>query len=322
MPQATGSNVAVGYQLESAFATDPGVPALTKLYYTGEGMQLSRNLIESNTIQSSRNPSAPILGNHNVSGQLSCELQAYIGRLLKGTLGACTTTGSDPYTHVIKVGPDIPSFTIEKGFTDLGTPQYMKYNGCKIGSMSLNIKPEGFQEISFNFTGVKETIGAASFDATMTDMGKQSWSGFEGSITEGGGAIATVMDASISIENGLDTSIYCIGGAGLRAALPPGMVKVTGNIKALFDSVTLYNKALAGTESALEFAFSKGTGDGSAGNEKLTITIPELIYEPKTPVVSGPSGVMIDLPFHAYYNTDAAASAIHMELMNTESVLT
>ncbi len=322
MPQAKGSNVAIGYQLESAFATDPGAPALEKLYYTGEGLQLSRNIIESNTIQGSRNPAAPILGNHNVSGQLSCELQAYIGRLLKGALGSCVTTGSDPYTHTIKVGTDVPSFTIEKGFTDLATPQYMKYNGCKIGSMSLNIKPEGFQEISFTFTGVKETVGTTPFDAAMTDLGKQSWTGFEGSITEGGGAIATVIDASLNVENGLDESVYCIGGAGLRASLPEGMVKVSGSIKALFDSITLYEKAVAGTESSLEFVFAKGDGLGSAGNEKLTITIPELIYEPKTPVVSGPSGVMVDLAFRAYYGNDAAASAIHMVLMNTESVLT
>ncbi len=322
MPQAKGSNVAIGYQLESTYGSDPGSPDLQKLYYTGEGLQLSRNIIESNTLQSNRNAAAPSLGNHNVAGQLTCELQAYIGRLLKGVLGSCTTSGTDPYTHVLKVGTSIPSFTIEKGFTDLGTPQYMKYNGCKIGSMGLNIKPEGFQEVTFNFIGAKETVGTSSFDATMTDLGKQSWSGFEGTVKEGGSSIATIMEASINVENGLDESIFCLGGAGIRSDLPEGMVKVTGSIKALFDAITLYNKAIGGTESSLEFIFTKGTGAGSAGNEKLTITIPELIYEPKTPVVSGPSGIMVDLAFRGYYANDADASAIHMELINTESVLT
>jgi hypothetical protein len=321
MPQAKGANVTIGYQAESTYATDPGSPDLRKLHFLTEGLRLSQDVVFSQTITGDRNPTTPIRGNKTVTGQITCELQAYIGTLFKAALGSCTTTGTEsPYTHTIKLGSSIPSLTIEKAFTDLTTAQYFKYNGCKVKSLALSLKPDGYQECRFDFVGAKETVGTAAFDATLTDAGKQSWNGFQvNSIAEGGASIAKVMAAEIQIENNLDESIYCIGGAGLRAQLPEGLARVSGRIKALFDDVTLYTKALNSTESSLEIVYRLGTGAGSAGNEQLTITINELQYAPASPVVSGPAGVLVELPFEAYYGDNAGASALTMVLLNTQA---
>jgi hypothetical protein len=322
MTQALGSNVQIGYQEETAYATDPVAASMQKLHYISESLRLQYPLLFSQTIQSNRNPSTPIRDNKTVEGNITCELQAYIGTLLKAILGSVSTAGSDPYTHTITIGSSVPSLVIEKGFTDLGTPEYFKYNGCKINRASLQIRANGFQQLSMDFIGAKETIDTSPFDATLTDSGKKAWSGYQiASITEGGGAIANVLEADINIENNLDGGIYCIGGAGLRSALPEGLVKVSGTIKALFENLTLYNKALGSTESSLAITYTFGTGAGSAGNEQLAITIPELQYGAQTPVVSGPAGLLVELPFEAYYDDGAGASAINMVLKNTIATL-
>ncbi|MEW6670227.1 MAG: phage tail tube protein [Thermodesulfobacteriota bacterium] len=319
MPQAKGANAIIGYQVESTYAADPGTPDLTKLYFVTESLRLNRELLQSNIIQSSRNPTAPSLGKHAVAGQIATELQAYIGYLLKGILGAATY--SVP-THTLKVGASVPSFTIEKGFTDITTPKYFKYSGCKVNKASLKVRPEGPQELTLDFIGAKETVGTSTFDATPTDLGLSKFLGFNiAAITEGGVAIAIVTEADIDIENNLDGNVYCINTAapGVRRSLPEGKVRVSGKLTALFEDDTLYAKAIAGTESALVVTYTLGTGAGTAGNEQLVITVPELVYSPNAPVVSGPAGLLVELPFEAYYGNDAGASTMIMTLKNTQA---
>lgn len=320
MPQAQGRSAIIGYQAESTFGADPGTPTLVKLYFESESLKASRNLITSNVITGTRNPSQPIQGNVEVSGSISTELQPYIGTLLKALMGSNTTSGASPYTHVMKVGNALGSFVIEKGFTDLTTPEYFKYNGCKINKFSLEASPEGFQKISFDFMGTKETASTTSFDATLTDLGKSSFGGFQAAILEGGGAIANVSKVSLSIENNIEGQ-YVIGGAGLKQSLNAGTVKVSGSIDALFEDMTLLTKAINTTESSLKITYTSGTGAGTAGNESIEFLIPELFYKQDTPTVSGDKGVMVTLSFEAFYTNSTETSAVQITLKNTQATI-
>jgi hypothetical protein len=261
------------------------------------------------------------LGNKDVSGSLKVELQAYIALLFKAAMGSLTTTGTGPYVHTMKIGSSLPSLLIEKGFTDIG--QYFKYNGCKVNKLSMGITSEGFQEVDFDFIGAKETVSGTSFDTTPTDLGKKSFTGFAiGSILEGGASIANVTEVSgLTLENNLDGSVYVIGGNGERNSLPEGKVKVSGTLKAMFENLTLYNKAVNNTESSLKVVYQLGTGDGSAGNEYLEILIPELIYSPNAPVISGPQGIYVELPFTAFYANSTEATTMQIILKNTQATI-
>jgi hypothetical protein len=308
-------------QVESTFGTDPGTPTLIKVPFISESLRLDRPNIYSEVIQSSRNPTAPNRGNHNVAGSIVTELGAYPGGLLYAALGGVVTSAP---THTIKIGASLPSYTIEKGFTDITTPQFFKYNGCKVNRMTINVRPAGAQQVTIEFIGAKETVGTTAFDATHTDLGKSSFQGSHiSTITEGGSAIAYVTEADIVIDNNLDGNVYVINTTtpGVRRSLPEGLVKVSGTLKALFEDIALYTKAVAGTESALVVTYTLGTGAGTAGNEQLKITVPEILFAPNTPVISGPAGVLAELPFEAYYTNDAAASAIWFELKNTQTAI-
>jgi hypothetical protein len=318
MTQAIGAKSRIIYQQETAFRTSP-TPNANLLYFESETFQSSRNLIDSKVIRGSRDATKPVIGNKDVKGTIKTELQAYIGTLLKGALGKAVTTGTGPYTHTITVGT-LPSFILEKGFTDIG--EYFLYNGCKVNKLDLTIKPEGFQDLSLEFIGAKETVSGTSFDDTPNDLTKVSWTGFDiAYIKEGGTPIATVTEASLSIENNLDASVYVIGGQGERYSLPEGIVKVSGKIKALFDGMSVLQKAINSQTSSLEISYSLGTGDGTSGNEALDILIPELLYSPESPKIAGPGGIFVELPFQAFYSTNSTGSSIQFTLKCTQAVV-
>jgi hypothetical protein len=165
--------------------------------------------------------------------------------------------------------------------------------------------------------GAKETIGAATFDATATDNGHTPFDGFEGSIKQGGSDLGTVIEYDVTHINSLDGNTFVVGGAGERRALREGTAGITGNIKCLFEDTALYALALAHTETTLELHFAHGAGTGaSAGNEKMSFYMDEMIFKPQSPVITGPTGLLVELGFEAYWNIDADNSALRMVLLS------
>lgn len=320
MAQAQGSKAYLALQKETTFATDPGVPALIKIPFSSESIGRTINLESNDHITGNRNASAPVRGNTDVAGSISFNLGPFPGELLLGALGDVATTGVGPYVHTIKVGDDLPSFTLEKGFTDIN--QFFKYNGCKVGKFQLTATPAGFQKASIDIMGAKETASGTSFDATLTDLGDYPFDGFLLSgVLEGGGAITGITGITLSIDNELDGETFTLGSQGTRGSINEGKARVSGTIKGFFENLTLYNKAVNQTESSLFIAYQRGTGAGSAGNEYLSFEVPELVYSVKTPAVSGPNGIYYELDFQGYYGNDADASALIVTLKNTQTAL-
>ncbi|MEW6263382.1 MAG: phage tail tube protein [Thermodesulfobacteriota bacterium] len=169
---------------------------------------------------------------------------------------------------------------------------------------------------------VNGTLGATPLDSSVTDPGHSPWDGFAVStLQEGGSDIAVVTAVDLSLENDLDGDSYVVGGGGVRQSLSDGKAKVSGTLTALFDSMTLYNKAIKYTESSLKIVYKHGTGAGTAGNEYLEILVPELYFSKETPAIEGPKGVLFKGPFEAFYDNGADASAMKIVLMNAEATI-
>ncbi len=288
--------------------------------FNSESFRLSRNLYSSNAIRSTRNPNMPARGNYDVAGDITMELNPYVGRLLYHLFGGYAKTGSSsPFTHKFTIGVLPTGMQIEKQFSDIG--QYLRYNGVKINSLKVDVKAEGIIQAVFSMMGAKETVATQAHDGNPWDFGHTPFDGFEAVINQGGSPLAVVTEANFTMTNNLDGSTYVIGGGGERNSIPAGIVKVEGQVTALFADMTLYNLAIAHTETSLQIALTKGDGGGTAGNEKLTFNMDEIIFKPQAPVISGPTGVLIELPFEAYYNNDADASALWVELKNAQGNL-
>jgi hypothetical protein len=320
MAQQRGSTTKIIYATAASFKQNQASLSgeAQVLPFVSESLRYSRNLLTSKTIRASRNAQKPVRGNVDAAGDINFELAPQYGRLLHHIFGSYTAqTGvGGAYNHTFKVG-DLPAgMTIEKHFTDLSAPQYFKYTGCKVNNFKFTAKSEGFIDCTVNVMGAKEVVGASAMDPAPVDLGHTPFDGFGCTIKEANVALGVVTQIDFTLENGLDGNTYVIDGTGERYSMPDGVVKVTGNITALFDSMDLYNKALNNTETSLEITLTNGTGAGTAGNEKLVITMPETIFKPQAPVVSGPTGVMVELPFEAYYNDDANATTL-MAVLNS-----
>jgi hypothetical protein len=290
--------------------------------FKSEGVRLSRALNSSATIRNSRNPSKPARGNYDVAGPLAFEVHPFIQRLLHYAFGSVVSTNNSTwYEHVFKIG-SLPSFIYEKGFTDLD--EYFLYNGCKVGSLKMSGKADGFIDGEISIMGCKETEKTVSFDDNGIDDAFTAFDAFEAIISENSTPLGTVTDWNFSLDNSLDGGSYCIpaaaASAGERYSLPARRAKVTGKFTCIFEDTTLYDKAIANTETSLSIVLTKGTGAGTAGNEKLSIYFDELIIKPASPVIGGDQGVVVDFEFEAYYENDADASALRIVLLNTQAL--
>jgi hypothetical protein len=83
--------------------------------------------------------------------------------------------------------------------------------------------------------------------------------------------------------------------------------------------MTLYNKAINNQETSIRITLQHGSGSGAAYHEKLDIFLDEVLLQPSAPVISGPQGVLVELPFTAYYKDDPDASALRIILWNTQT---
>jgi hypothetical protein len=239
------------------------------------------------------------------------------------TLGSGTikkVTAAGVCTHTMKAGGKLPSYVIESGFTDIG--QYFRYLGSVCGKLALgSISAAGIIPLTASFMGASETTATTPFDATPLDNGKRSFDNqgiAAAAIKEGGTAIANIFSIDgITLDNSLDGDTFVVGGGGSRAAINPGIYGVSGSVKAMFEDMTLYNKAKNLTESSIDFTVTRGTGDGTDGNEKFQCVIPELVYKAKSPAIEGPKGVVVDLAFEGFYDNAADATAFKMIVTNS-----
>jgi hypothetical protein len=307
--QAQGSKGQLNMCFESAYGTTPETPSGILLPIHTSEIKSTRGLNESKVIRNNKNPAMPSTGNIDVAGSVKIPLdQIAIGYWLKALLGAPTTTGAgDPYTHTYKPG-DQPSMVLEQGFTDIG--KYFLYNGCKVDKFSFELGGEGDLEVAIDIKGQKETSGDASFDSTPTLLTLTKYHQFQGSIKEAGVAIATLTKAKFDISCGLDGDSYCIGAQGLRDGLAEDVLQISGSVTALFKDTTLITKAMNTTESSLEFILT------ASASRTLSFLFPEIFYERSSPGISSPKGIIVELPFKAFYENAAELAAFVVTLKN------
>jgi hypothetical protein len=296
---------------ETTYGQDPASPAGFVMPFNSAGLRSSQNMITPATITGRRDNVAPSLGNIDVRGSIVVPADAIgMGYWLQMLLGDPVTTGVGPYLHTFKVPASIASWVLEQGFTDI--TQFLKFNGCKMNSMRMRLGGDEELVAEVEIIGAKETVSGTSVDGTPTTITLERFNNFDAALTEGGSAFAKGAEVEFTITNGLDDSVYLIGGSGFRGSLPEGFAGVTGRLRAIFEDATLLNKAINGTESSLVVTLTSGTNI-------LKFEFNELLYERNSPGVEGPAGIYTDLPFMAYFGDHADDSIVVVELTNDQA---
>lgn len=314
MAQAQGYRGRLALAYETEYGVTPASPSGFILPITSSKIVAKQTLIEDKTIRGIRDLAPPGLGNIDVQGPVVVPIdEINIGYWLKALFGQPTTTGSAaPYTHTFKPGFTQPSLCLEQQFPDLG--QYFLYNGCKVSKFSASFEVNNQDlQATIDIMGGKETLATASFFAEPVTNPMTKFGAFMASIMDDGLLLANVTKVELTVDTGLDGSIYTLGGGGFRGSLPEGMLAITGTVTAIFDSMALLNKAISGSTSSIELNLTSALTGHS-----LDILLPEIIYERTSPGIDGPKGVSIALPFRAFYNTNASGVSIVSTLVTSE----
>lgn len=312
MAQQRGSQIEVLLGVESTFGTAPS--SAYQMAVNTYNVQSTRALNSAATLTGQRNPVAPFSGNRTVSGDIVIPVDSIaMAQWLIAAFGSPTSSGSDPYTHKFTVPDSQSSYTLEVANTDLTTNRYLQHRGCKISSIGIDIGGDGELTAALGIVGATSSWETSSMDGTPTDnttLGRLN--NFHASLTEGGGAISNVTAASFTIDMGLDTGQYVVGGSGTVGSIPEGIVSVGGSITMLMDddAYTVVAKGDAETESALVLTLNGGT------SSQMIIELQEILYSMNGPVYPGPQGIQVSLDFQGYYTNGSDASSIIFSLVN------
>lgn len=301
---------------ESSYGTDPSSMYCISLPFNTCDIKPSRNLISPVTITGRRDAVLPSQGNIDLSGPVTVPVdQATIGHWMEMLFGRPTTTWTgSAKQHVFQANSVLGSYVLEQGLTDVGL--YQKYNGCKVGGMSLRVGGDEELVASFDIMGKRNTPAASTMSGSTTTISLARFNQFNAILQEGGSALdGKVRALELNVNNNLDGSIYTIssGGSAERGDLLEGMCQVTGNVEIMLETHSYYLYAHSGTERSLELKFQ-------SGSFYLDFLINELIYERQGYSITTPEGVWLSMPFQAYYN-DASPdkTIIQATLVNTWS---
>lgn len=312
--QATGalSKMVIGFE---SVATGTIATAGFEVPFVSSSLTLNKNKLPSSVIDGDYNPKIPHSGNKIVSGQVVVPMDSLASWYwFKSMFNTLTTTGLSPYAHEFKMTGTTArtALTIECQYLDLATPQYFQYLGCKINNVSFGFGSEGEILMTMDIVGMSRTIATSAF-CTPTDVGYAPLDNSDASLKEGGTTFADSTSLDCSIGFNISTDLYTIGGGGTLNDVVDNRMSVSGNNAFLFKDVTLLNKGVNDTESSLEITLSQ------SASSKVVIEFPEIQYAEADPGIPGPQGLLVTLPWQAYYDDNADASSVVVTVTNTEA---
>jgi len=294
---ADGSLHRLAYVAEVTYGTTPATPAFTTVRNTGTTLGLQKDIIQPAELRADRHIADFRHGAKQVSGDINFELSygsydVLLEALMGGTWNA----------NVLKAGVTRRSFTIERYFADLasGSP-YHRFTGCEVNTLSMAINANSVVTGSFGIVGKDLSLNAAivsgaTYPAATTSSPLDS---FSGSISEGGGAIATVTEMSLSVDNGLDPRFVVGSDSTIRPSI--GRSNITGSVTVYFDDTTMLAKFINETESSISVTVTNAGGT-------LAFFLPRVKYTGGQPDVSDEGPISLVMPFQALRATSEATN--------------
>jgi hypothetical protein len=187
--------------------------------------------------------------------------------------------------NYIRNGTTKHSYTIQKEFTDLTTPEYQNFTGARIGAWSLELSTGAILTTTFSviakdaamtetqFSGATEN--AANTNTVLNAVDNIAAITFDG---DPAGDVFEFNNLSITLDNALrgQEAVGTLGFIGIEA----GRLDLTGSIELYFENSSLFDKFRAATAFQLTFM-----AQDSAGNAYI-VNIPRAKYT-SMEIVSG-----------------------------------
>jgi len=284
---------------ETVYGTTPATPAMQILRHVSCSVALAKENFRSAEIDISRNVKDYRHGNMQVGGEVGFEASAGTYDSLLEALFMGTWT-----TNVLKVGTTRRSFSMLRKFTDQVTAlmkMYHLFTGMEVNKVSLNLVAGKLITGSFGFLGRTVAYSdtpttGATFPVATTSPAMDT---FAGSVTLAG-TTYPVTELTLNIENGLSPNFVLFDNKTSRPSTQ--VCSVSGEVGLRFETATLLETFLAGTQIALAFTIQ------DSASKSYAFSVPKIILNGGQPDVGGEGPVMLKIPFQGLYDTGIAST--------------
>ena len=304
MAFAQGSRSSLSYIVESTFGTTPS-GNFTTLPFTSHSLNLTKDIMEGNDIQSDRMPRVNRQGNRQTSGDIAVDLRrGDFDPLLEA---AMLSTWS---TNVLKVGTTPKFFSIEDYAADID--QARLFTGMTVSTLGISMAPNQMVATTFGMVGKDMSISQTqkTLNASSTNAPFDAYSG-----SIGIGAIGTGTPSSVAVVTGIDFTLensYAptfVIGSDSAPSLEYGRAEVSGTISAYFEDAALINRFLNETETGVQVIVNDPTG-----SNPYTFKFPRCKINSADVGVDGPTSRIVSMEFVGLYDTGETSN---MEITRT-----
>ena len=294
MAFAQGSRSSLSYIVESTFGTTPA-GNFTNLPFSTHSLNLSKDRVAGNDIQSDRMPRVDRHGNRQAGGDIVADMRdADYDEFLEA---AMLNTWS---TNVLKVGTTPKFFSIEDYAADID--QARLFTGMTVNTMGVSLAPNQMVTTTFGMVGKDMTIGATEKTQDAAS-GAAPFDAYSGDLSIGdvgaGAASAIVTGLDFTLTNGYAPTF--VVGDDSAPSLEFGRAEVEGTLSAYFEDAALVNRFIQETETEIEVSVGDGTNT-------MTFLFPRVKINSADVGVDGPTSRVISMSFVALYDTTEATN--------------
>lgn len=290
MAFAQGSRSSLSFIPEVTFGTTPA-GNFTNLPFSTHSLNLTKDRVAGNDIQSDRMPRVDRHGNRQVAGDIAVDLRdgdydAFLESALLNTF----------VTNVLKVGVTPKFFSIEDYAADID--QARLFTGMTVSSMGISLAPNQMVTTTFGMVGKDMTIGAVQ-KTQVAASGAAPFDAYSGDIAIGNVASSTASGIVTGLDFTLTNSFaptFVIGDDS-APALEVGRAEVEGTLTAYFENAALITRFLDEVESELEVSVNDPTGTNA-----YTFLFPRIKINSADVGVDGPTSRIISMSFVALFD--------------------
>ncbi len=200
-----------------------------------------------------------------------------------------TAAGSDVTVQgmsYVRNGVTDKSFTIQKAFTDLSTPEYWNFTGARVSTWSLELATSSILTTTFGIMAKdgqmsQAQIAGATVEKANTNTVLNAVDNVAAIVFDGDPSSKPFYfnSLSINVDNAMRTqeAVGLLGLIGVEA----GRLSVTGSIELYFENGTLFNKYRTANSFSLTFAAQDREGNA------YIVTIPRAKYTQMEIVAGG-----------------------------------
>jgi hypothetical protein len=196
-----------------------------------------------------------------------------VAMVAEGPIASTTVTVQGKVTFCPQTAHTNDFYTFEHWYPTLSPTASESYWDCKVGGFNISLPPTGIATIEFPIMGLDmlaATSEALTSPTAATSTGVLA--AVNGVLRNAAGAIANVTGLTINVTNN-NSMAGPVVGLNKYVDIVNGRHMVTGQLTAIFDSVTLRDAFINETELALYAAF---TADNTAAASFIAITIDRL----------------------------------------------